>query len=59
MELALQDKLQRLEACQKIRNIAAQTCFYTFQQILTKLNKISKVQFSNIWRKKLEKLFKK
>ncbi|MCL4339175.1 hypothetical protein M1271_05800 [Patescibacteria group bacterium] len=51
-------KAVRLEACIKIRNIAAHTCLLTLQQIVNKKEKISEMNFRNRWNKELEKEWK-
>jgi hypothetical protein len=55
MALSIEEKIERLIACRNIRKIAAQTCLYTFQQILNKNKKISEINFKNRWNKELEK----
>lgn len=59
MDLVIADKLRKLEACGKIRNIAAQTCLSTLQRIIRDSHKVSEIKVSNIWLKELEKFYKK
>lgn len=59
MTVDKKDKLLRLEFCQKIRNIAAQTCLRVFQQIVYSPHKVSESKFRNTWLKELERSYPK
>lgn len=57
MEISIEDKLSRLEKCRMMRNIAAQTCLYTLQDVLNYSRKVSEHQFKTRWLKELNRLY--
>lgn len=59
MEISIEDKLSRLEKCGMMRNIAAQTCFYTLQDVLNYSRKVSEQQFKTRWLKELNRSYTK
>lgn len=59
MEVTVSDKQERIEACRKIRTLAAVTCLYTLQHVYNVTHKVSEEFFANFWNKELERSFMK
>lgn len=55
MNILINEKIARLSACEKIRNISSHTCLITLQHSLKNLRKVSELNFRNRWLKELEK----
>lgn len=59
MEVTDEEEFNRLEACRKIRTLAAVTCLYAFQHTDNLNHKVSEEYFANFWNKELERSFLK